>query len=150
MDLIKNQYTYNLKNCQGGTAVHLSGDDYYTVIGFDPHDGSNQAWTFQQRDSDQNGWFIKSSHSGKYLGIKGSPQNGTTVVVGSDPFKWDVKESDVKRVEGIRILIHGTRFCSNLDGGKSANHTKIHLWDSGGGASNIWALTEQVSIEDQH
>ncbi|KAG1795919.1 ricin B lectin domain-containing protein [Suillus subaureus] len=150
MARIKNQHTYSLKNCQGGTAVDLSGDDNYSVQGFRPHDGSNQAWIFQQ-DGDQNGWFIKSSHSGKYLGIKGNPQNGTAVVVIPNPFKWDVKDSDVKSVKGIRILVHGTNFSLDLfNYGNSANKTKIQLWGSWPGANQIWGFTDRVSIEDQH
>ncbi|KAG2029797.1 hypothetical protein BDR03DRAFT_841255, partial [Suillus americanus] len=87
MPPIKNQHTYSLKNYQGGTAVDLSSGDDYSIIGFGPHGGSNQAWIFQQ-DGDQDGWFIKSSYSGKYLGIEGKPQIGTTVVAVSNPFKW--------------------------------------------------------------
>lgn len=130
--------------------MHLSGDDNYSIFGFRPYDGSNQAWIFQQRDGDQNGWFIKSSRSGKYLGIEGKPQNGALVVVVSEPFKWDVKDSNVNGAKGVRILVYGTNFSLDLDYGKSANHTKIILWGSGGNVNQIWALTERVSIKDQH
>jgi hypothetical protein len=149
MARIENQHTYSLKNCYGDTAVDLSGDDNYSIIGYHPHDGSNQAWIFQQ-DGDQNGWFIKSSRSGKYLGIEGSPNEGAAVVVVSVPFKWDVKDSDVENTKGIRILAHGTNFSLNLDHGNSANYTKIQLWGSQPGANQIWALTKRVSIEDNH
>ncbi|KAG1810882.1 ricin B lectin domain-containing protein [Suillus subaureus] len=149
MARIKNQHTYSLKNCQGGTAVDLSGDDNYSVQGYCPHDGSNQAWIFQQ-DGDQNGWFIKSSHSGQYLGIEGNASGGTRVVAVPSPFKWDVKDSDVKSAKGIRILAYGTNFSLDLDYGKSANQTKIILWGSWSGANQIWAPTERASIEDQH
>ncbi|KAG2037343.1 hypothetical protein BDR03DRAFT_982327 [Suillus americanus] len=94
--------------------------------------------------------FIKSSRSGKYLGIEGSPNNGTAVVVVSNPFKWNVKDSDVESAKGIRILVHGTNFSLDLSYGNSANHTKIQLWSSWPGANQIWALTERVSIEDRH
>ncbi|KAG1884053.1 carbohydrate-binding module family 13 protein [Suillus subluteus] len=131
MARIKNQHTYSLKNCQGGTAIDLSGKDNHSIIGVCPHNGSRQAWIFQQ-DGDQDEWFIKSSYSGKYLGIEGNPQNGTAVVVVSNPFKWDVKDSDVKSAKGIRILVHGTSFSLDLsDYGNSANYTKIQLWGSG-------------------
>ncbi|KAG2121500.1 hypothetical protein BD769DRAFT_1293691, partial [Suillus cothurnatus] len=87
---IQNHHSYSLRNCQSGTAVDLSGtSDDYSIQGFCPHDGPNQLWIFQQ-DGDKNGWFIKSSHSGKYLGFEGNPKNGTAVVVVSNPFKWDV------------------------------------------------------------
>ncbi|KAG2069265.1 ricin B-like lectin, partial [Suillus decipiens] len=139
MARIKNEHTYSLKNCWGGTAIDLSGADNYSVISYHSHDGSNQAWIFQQ-DGDQGGWFIRSSHSGKYLGIEGNPQNGTAVVVVSNPFKWDVKDSDVKSARGIRILVHGTKFSLELsDYGNSANCAKIQLWGSWPGANQIWA-----------
>ncbi|KAG1899657.1 uncharacterized protein F5891DRAFT_390819 [Suillus fuscotomentosus] len=150
MARVKNQHTYTLRNCKGGTAMHLSGDDNYSISGFRPYDGSNQAWIFQQRDCDQNGWFIKSSRSGKYLGIEGNPKNGALVVVVSKPFKWDVKDSNVNGAKGVRILVYGTNFSLDLDYGKSANHTKIILWESGNNANQIWAPTERVSIKDQH
>ncbi|KAG2038851.1 ricin B lectin domain-containing protein [Suillus americanus] len=146
MARIKNQHTYSLQNCQGGTAIDLSDKDNHSIIGYSPHYGLNQAWIFQQ-DGNQNGWFIKSSQSGKYLGIKGNPKNGTMVVVVSNPFRWDVRESDVKNAEGIRILVHGTKFSLDLS---KADHTKIQLWETWPGANQIWAPTERVSNEDQH
>ncbi|KAG2127016.1 carbohydrate-binding module family 13 protein [Suillus cothurnatus] len=150
MACIKNQHVYSLKNCQAGSAVDLSSKDNHSTIGFRPHNGPNQAWIFQQ-DGDKNGWFIKSSHSGKYLGIEGNPQNGTAVIVVSNPFKWDIKDSDVKSAEGIRILVYGTNLSLDLsDYGNSANGTRIQLWGSGSGANQIWAPTERVFIEDQH
>ncbi|KAG1890785.1 ricin B lectin domain-containing protein [Suillus subluteus] len=140
---IENRHTYNLKNCKGGTAVDLSGNNNYSIIGFHFHNGSNQVWIFQQ-DGDQNGWFIKSSRSGKYLGIEGSPNNGTAVVVVSNPFQWDVKDSDVESAKDItRIFVHGTNFSLDLSYGNLANHTKIQLWSSWPGANQIWALTER-------
>ncbi|KAG1804653.1 ricin B lectin domain-containing protein [Suillus subaureus] len=147
MAYIKNQHAYSLKNSKGGTALDLSGYDGYSIIGFQPHGRSNQAWTFQQ-DDDKNGWFIRSS-SGKYLGIEGNPQAGAAVVAVSNPFKWDVKDSDIENARGIRILAHGTNFSLDLFKGNPANWTKIMLWGSWPGANQIWTFTELVSIEDQ-
>lgn len=59
----------------------------------------------------------------------------------------DVRESDVKNAEGIRILVHGTKFSLDLS---KADHTKIQLWETWPGANQIWAPTERVSNEDQH
>ncbi|KAG1859631.1 ricin B lectin domain-containing protein [Suillus subluteus] len=145
---INNQHTYSLKNYQGGTAVDLFSGDDYSIIGFGPHDGSNQAWIFQQ-DGDQKGWFIKSSYSGKYLGIEGKPQNGSAVVAVSNPFKWDVKDSDIDGAKGIRILVHGTNLNLDLWSGSSRNHTNIQLWESWPGLMQIWVPIERVSIQDQ-
>ncbi|KAG1810908.1 ricin B-like lectin [Suillus subaureus] len=139
---IENQHTYSLKNSYGSTAVDLSGGDNYSIIGYHPHDGSNQAWIFQQ-DGDQNGWFIKSLRSGKYLGVEGCPNDGSAVVVVSNPFKWDVKDSDLENAKGIRILVHGTNFSLDLDYGNSANHTKVQIWGSWPGANQIWGLVER-------
>ncbi|KAG1883900.1 ricin B lectin domain-containing protein [Suillus subluteus] len=139
---IADQHTYSLRNRQGGTAVDLSGGDNHSIISYYPHDGSNQAWIFQS-DGDDNGWFIKSSRSGQYLGIEGSPNNGTAVVAVPSPFKWDVKVSDVEGVHGIRILIHGTNFSLDLECGNSANLTKIQLWGSWPGANQIWGFIER-------
>ncbi|KAG2029796.1 ricin B lectin domain-containing protein [Suillus americanus] len=146
---IQDQQTYILRNRQGGTAVDLSGDDNYSIIGYHPHDGSNQAWIFQ-RDGDQNGWFIKSSRSGQYLGIEGNADKGTKVVAVPSPFRWDVEESDIKNARGIRILVHDTNLSLDLWCGSSANRTKIQLWESWAGPMQIWVPTERISIEDQH
>ncbi|KAG1769278.1 ricin B lectin domain-containing protein [Suillus placidus] len=140
---ILNQHIYNLRNCQGGTAVDLSGGDNHTIIGYHPHEGPNQAWIFEQ-DGDQNGWFIKSLRSGQYLGIEGNAYNGIAVVAIPYPFKWDVRDSDVQGVLGIRILVHGTNYSMELsDFGSSANGTKIQLLDSWAGANQIWITLER-------
>ncbi|KAG2366247.1 ricin B lectin domain-containing protein [Suillus spraguei] len=149
MTRIKNQHTYRLKNCQGGTAIDLAGHDNHSIFGFRPHHGSNQAWIFQRND-DQNGWFIKSSRTGQYLGIEGNVRNGTRVVAVPSPFKWDVRGSDMESAGGIRILAHGTNFSLDLDYENLANHAKIQLWESWSGPNQIWAFTERVSIEDRH
>ncbi|KAG1856787.1 hypothetical protein F4604DRAFT_1590156, partial [Suillus subluteus] len=66
-------------------------------------------WIFQ-RDGDQNGWFIKSSRSGQYLGIEGNADNGAKVVAVPSPFRWDVEESDIK-YKGIRCACHSYCAC---------------------------------------
>ncbi|KIK43193.1 carbohydrate-binding module family 13 protein [Suillus luteus UH-Slu-Lm8-n1] len=144
MARIQNQRAYSLKNCQGGTAVDLSGDDNHSIIGYHPHDGPNQAWIFQQ-DGDQNGWYIKSLRSGQYLGIEGSAySSGVVAVAVSYPFKWDVRDSDIEGVHGIRILAHGTNYSLDLSGhGNPANYTKVQLWGSWAGANQIWGLIER-------
>ncbi|KAG1745228.1 carbohydrate-binding module family 13 protein [Suillus lakei] len=149
MARIENEHTYCLRNYQGGTAVDLSGQDNYTIIGYRPHDGLNQAWIFQQ-DRNKNGWFIKSSSSGKYLGIKGDINNGTGVVAVASPIKWDVKDSDIEGVYGIRILVHGTNFSMDLSNhGNPADRTKVQLWDSWAGANQIWAITERFYLNGE-
>ncbi|KAG1718994.1 hypothetical protein EDB19DRAFT_1635684, partial [Suillus lakei] len=93
-----------------------------------------------------NGWFIKSSRSGKYLGIECSSNNGTAVIIVSNPYKWDVKDSDVDGVHGIgyAILVHGTNNSLDLSSYVgSANGTKVQLWGSWPGANQIWALVER-------
>jgi hypothetical protein len=59
-------------------------------------------WTFQQ-DGNQHEWFIKSSCSGKYLGIEGNPNQGAVAVVVSNPFKWNIIDSDMEHAKGIRF-----------------------------------------------
>ncbi|KAG2069055.1 hypothetical protein BDR04DRAFT_1119352 [Suillus decipiens] len=98
---IENQHAYILRNFRGDKAVNISGDDNYSVDCSRSHDSYSQAWIFQQ-DDDKDGWFIRSSCSGKYLGVEGDVANGTKVVAVSSPFKWDVRDSDVESVEGIR------------------------------------------------
>ncbi|KAG2069020.1 hypothetical protein BDR04DRAFT_723540 [Suillus decipiens] len=149
MTHIKNQHTYRLKNCQGGTAIDLAAYDNHSIVGFRPHHSSNQAWIFQQ-DDDQDGWFIKSSRTGQYLGIEGNAGIGTEVVAVLFPFKWDIRDSDVKSAKGIRISAHGTNLSLDLDRGSSANLTKIKLWRSWPGPNQIWSFTERIFIEDQH
>ncbi|KAG1736383.1 hypothetical protein EDD22DRAFT_347554 [Suillus occidentalis] len=143
--MIENQHTYSLINFQGGTAVtDLSIVDNYSTVGYRPYNvsdfKSNQAWTFQQ-DGDQHEWFIKSSCSGKYLGVEGKPNQGTVVVVVSNPFKWNIIDSDMEHAKGIRILAHGTNLSLDLWCGSPENFIKIQLWESWPGNMQIWALT---------
>ncbi|KAG1769959.1 carbohydrate-binding module family 13 protein [Suillus placidus] len=144
MACIQNQHIYTLRNCQGGTVADLSGGDNYSIIGYHDHNGPNQAWIFQH---DGDGWFIKSVGADKYLGIEGELDdagNGTKVVAVSSPFKWDVKDSDVEGVQGIRILLHGKHFCVDLsDKGNATEGTPVQLWASWPGANQIWAPVER-------
>ncbi|KIK38403.1 carbohydrate-binding module family 13 protein [Suillus luteus UH-Slu-Lm8-n1] len=144
MACIQNQHIYTLRNCQGGTVIDLSGGDNYSIIGYHDHNGPNQAWIFQQ---EHNGWFIKSVGADKYLGIEGEVEdagNGTKVVASSTPCKWDVTDSDVEGVSGIRILLHGKKFSVDLsDKGNATEGTPIQLWSRWHGANQIWALIER-------
>ncbi|KAG2747354.1 carbohydrate-binding module family 13 protein [Suillus brevipes Sb2] len=154
MARIENQHTYSLISFQGGTAVtDISIVDNYSTVGYRPYNGSdfklNQAWTFLQAGG-QHEWFIKSSCSGKYLGVEGNPYQGSVVVVVSNPFKWVVTGSNVEHAKGIRISAHGTDLSLDLNFGNPANYTKIHLWGSWAGDNQIWALTERVSTENWH
>ncbi|KAG1729440.1 carbohydrate-binding module family 13 protein [Suillus lakei] len=143
MSCIQNQHIYTLRNCQGGTVADLSGEDNYSIIGYHSHNGPNQAWIFQ---NDGDGWSIKSVGADKYLGIEGDVDgagNGTKVVAVSSPFKWDVKDSDVEGVEGIRILVHGKKLSMDLsDKGNATEGTPIQLWTRWHGANQIWAPVE--------
>ncbi|KAG2361891.1 hypothetical protein BDR07DRAFT_1376905 [Suillus spraguei] len=125
----ENRHAYSLRNCLDDRAVNISGDDNYSIDCSRPLDNYSQAWIFQQ-DDDKDGWFIKASCSGKYLGIEGDVANRTRVVAVSSPFKWDIRDSREKSVEGIRILVHGTNFGLDLENSHSAKQAKIQLWES--------------------
>ncbi|KAG1824876.1 ricin B-like lectin [Suillus subaureus] len=144
MSCIQNQSIYTLRNCQGGTVIDLSGGDNYSIIGYRDHNGPNQAWIFQQAD---NGWFIKSVGADKYLGIEGDVNdagNGTRVVAVPSPVKWDIKDSDMEGVEGVRILLHDKKFSVDLsDKGNATEGTPVQLWTRWHGANQIWALVER-------
>ncbi|OAX32098.1 hypothetical protein K503DRAFT_787423 [Rhizopogon vinicolor AM-OR11-026] len=129
MASIQDQHTYTLTNCQGGTVLDLSGTDNYSskhppcsrVIGYQNHNGTNQ----QRADTF---WFIKSASSDQYLGILGdisNAQNGIRVIP----------------VSSFRILARGTDFSLDLDGGNSADSTKVQLWGRWKGTNQIWAAT---------
>ncbi|OAX34811.1 hypothetical protein K503DRAFT_418071 [Rhizopogon vinicolor AM-OR11-026] len=139
MASIQDQHTYTFTNCQGGTVLDLSGTDNYSIIGYQNHNGTNQQWVFERANTH---WFIKSAGSDQYLGILGdisSAQNGTRVIAVSSPFAWVVEDSDVSGAQGIRILARGTDFSLDLDGGNSADSTKVQLWGRWKGANQIWA-----------
>ncbi|KAG1828206.1 carbohydrate-binding module family 13 protein [Suillus variegatus] len=146
MACIQNQRIYTLRNCQGGTVIDLSGGDNYSMIGYRDHNGPNQAWIFRH-DHDDDTWSIKSVGADKYLGIEGDVNdagNGTRVVAVSFPFKWDIKNSDMEGVEGIRILLHGHKFSVDLsDNGNATEGTPIQLWTRWHGANQIWAPVER-------
>ncbi|KAG2357071.1 hypothetical protein BDR07DRAFT_396678 [Suillus spraguei] len=145
---IEHQHAYSLRNFQGGTAINLSVDDNHSIYGFRPHNGSNQAWIFQQDgDRNQEWWFIRSSRTGQYLGIEGNIDNGIRVVTVSSPFKWDVRDSDVKNTKGIRIFAYGTNFSLDLFCGHSGDNTKIQLCRSWPSAMQIWEFTERISMQ---
>ncbi|KAJ8597208.1 hypothetical protein M405DRAFT_585995 [Rhizopogon salebrosus TDB-379] len=117
MTSVRDQQTYALTNCQGGTVLDLSGTDHYSIIGYQYHSGTNQQWTFVRAD---NLWYIMSYGSGQYLGIEGdisNAQNGTKVVA----VTWGVEDSDISGIQGIRVLVHGTNFSLDLNGGNSAD-----------------------------
>lgn len=79
----------------------------WVVIGYQDHDGPNQRvinplsnltttpelsniylqWTFEQQGAQ---WAIKSSGSGKYIGIEGPPENGTPLVAVDNTVLWDI------------------------------------------------------------
>ncbi|KAG2357977.1 hypothetical protein BDR07DRAFT_1612178 [Suillus spraguei] len=114
MACIQNQHTYTFKNCKGGTVMDLSGGDNYSIIGYHDDNGPNQAWTFQNNGDH---WVIKSAGADKYLGIEGDVDgaaDGAKVVAVSSPAKWDINDSDVQGVQGIRILLHGKQFSVDL------------------------------------
>ncbi|KAJ8591160.1 hypothetical protein M405DRAFT_880653 [Rhizopogon salebrosus TDB-379] len=150
MTSIRDQHSYILTNCNGGTVLDLSGTDSYSVIGFQNNNGTNQRWVFERVD---NFWFIKSVAFERYLAIEGNIKNGTKVVATTSPFRWDVENSDISGIQGIRILAHGTKFCIDLCWGCSANLTKVQLWEKWAGTMQIWATTNHniiVNIQNQN
>ncbi|KAG1880983.1 carbohydrate-binding module family 13 protein [Suillus subluteus] len=145
MSCIQNQHIYTLKNRQGGTVIDLSGGDNQSIIGYNDHNGPNQSWIFQRADD---AWFIKSAGTDKYLGVEGDVNNagdGTRVVAVPSPFKWDIKDSDMEGVGGIRILLHDKQFSVDLsDKGNATEGTPVQLWTGWQGANQIWAPVERT------
>ncbi|KAG2152696.1 hypothetical protein DEU56DRAFT_511669 [Suillus clintonianus] len=151
MAWIQNQQTYRLINSQGCTAVDLSNDDNYTITGWSPNDGSNQAWIFENY-GDESGWHIKSARSGTYLGVECDPHDGTEVfAISTTSTKWDIKDSDLQGIKGIRISVHGMDLSLELSNDENAaDGTKVQLATSWNAAHQIWAVTKWVCIENQH
>ncbi|KAG1728372.1 carbohydrate-binding module family 13 protein [Suillus paluster] len=145
MACIQNNAIYTLRNCKGGTVLDLSGGDDRSIIGYHDHNGPNQAWIFEQRGhGEDHGWFIKSVGSGQFLGFEGELRDGVQVIATSSPAKWDVRDSDVPGVQGIRILAHRTNFSVDLsDNGNPTEGTKVELWGSWEAANQIWALVSR-------
>ncbi|KAG2122727.1 carbohydrate-binding module family 13 protein [Suillus clintonianus] len=150
MSCIQNGRAYTLKNCQAGTVMDLSGGNNYSIIGYHNNGGLNQLWIFQHiRHGDQQGWYIKSAGSDKYLSIEGGIDdagNGTKVVAveSESPFLWDVKDSDIEGVEGLRILVHGKKFSVDLsDNGNATEGTPVQLWTRWHGRNQIWEPIER-------
>ncbi|OJA19472.1 hypothetical protein AZE42_04911 [Rhizopogon vesiculosus] len=146
---IQDQHTYTPTNCKGGTVLDLSGADNRSIAGFHAHGGPNQSlrdsqWIFQRDHSNGNNWYIKSASSGQFLGMEGLINNirdGTRVVAVSSPFRWNVEDSDIADVRGIRILPHGTGFSLDLsDHGNSAEGTEVQLCGRWAGHNQIWAV----------
>ncbi|OAX32099.1 ricin B-like lectin [Rhizopogon vinicolor AM-OR11-026] len=144
MACIQDQHTYTLTNCKGGTVLDLSGADNRSINGFHAHGGLNQSWIFQRDHSDGKNWYIKSASSGDFLGMEGHIDNirdGTRVVAVSSPFRWNIENSDITGVRGIRILVHGTVFSVDLDDhGHSADGTKVQLWGRCANQNQIWVV----------
>ncbi|OAX32522.1 hypothetical protein K503DRAFT_701916, partial [Rhizopogon vinicolor AM-OR11-026] len=136
---------------KGGTALDLSNVDSRSIIGFDAHGGPNQSWIFLRDHSGGNNWYIKSVSSGKFLGMDGHIDNirdGTGVVAVSSPFRWNIEDSDIADVRGIRILAHDTDFSVELsDHGNGAGGTKVELYGRWTGHNQIWAVKQHMSIE---
>ncbi|OAX34812.1 carbohydrate-binding module family 13 protein [Rhizopogon vinicolor AM-OR11-026] len=147
MACIQDQHTYTLTNCEGGTVLDLSGGDNRSIIGYHDHGGPNQSWIFQRDDSGDNIWYIKSAGSGQFLGMEGhinDIRDGTKVVAVSSPFRWNIEDSDISGVQGIRILAHGTVFSVDLsDHGNSTEGTKVELWGRWTGPNQIWAVKQR-------
>ncbi|KAG2071273.1 ricin B-like lectin [Suillus decipiens] len=144
MACIQNQHTYTFRNCKGGTVMDLSGGDNYSIIGYHDDNGPNQAWTFQNNGDN---WVIKSAGADKYLGIEGdvnSAGDGAKVVAVSSPVQWDINDSDVQGVQGIRIMLHGKQLSVDLsDNGNATEGTPVQLWTRWNGANQIWAPIER-------
>ncbi|OAX32521.1 carbohydrate-binding module family 13 protein [Rhizopogon vinicolor AM-OR11-026] len=146
MACIQDQHTYTLTNCRGGTVLDLSGADNRSIIGFYANGGSNQSWIFLRDHSGGNNWYIKSARSGQFLGMEGhidNIRNGTRVIAVSSPFRWNIEDSGIAGVRGIRILAHGTDFSVELsDHGNWAEGRKVELCGRWTGPNQIWAVKQ--------
>jgi len=129
--------SYCIHNVNSGTAADLAGagaSDGTPITGWEVNGGSNQTWDLIPG---QNGYLIKNSASGTYLGFQGAGQEGTMICGSSNPVEWQVNQAD----QGYSIrLAQNPSIVLDLAGGGSADGVKICLYSNHSGPNQQWKL----------
>jgi hypothetical protein len=140
MSCIQQNGIYSLTNLKGGTCIDLSGGDNVSIIGYEFHNGPNQAWKFESAGGDRT-FNLRSTGSGQYLSVAGEPGDGQKVVAAGSPYAWRI--DDVQGTEnGVRLSpASNTNYSVDLsDHGNSMPGTLVQLWGSWDGPNQVWKL----------
>ncbi|TFK38583.1 ricin B-like lectin [Crucibulum laeve] len=134
-ELVQSGLTFRITNAKSGTVVDLSGTDRQSVTGWPSHGGDNQKWTVNWTGS---GWTLRNVWSGLYLGLNGSPADGTRIVGVTTPVEWHIWHDTVNN-STYRIFVPNTHF--NLDlyaQGNASPGNPITLWYTWNGVHQTW------------
>ncbi|KIM43941.1 carbohydrate-binding module family 13 protein [Hebeloma cylindrosporum] len=131
--------TYVITNVKGGTAMDLSAADNTSVIGWPVHGGVNQQWSMNWTGK---AWTFRSAATGLYLGIGGTPADGTRIVVSATPFEWHIWRADNDQ-NTFRIFVPFTHQNLDLYGdGLRTPGDPITLWYTWNGLHQTWRFTK--------
>ncbi|KAG9126054.1 hypothetical protein FRC07_005088 [Ceratobasidium sp. 392] len=125
--------TYRIINLKSRTALDQSRKDDQAIHGWQQHDQNNQHWYVQPTDG---GYNLKNVESGRYAGVNGH-QNGSKLRGSGTPTKWNLFEDKAGSGQWF-IGIPGDNAVVDLDMGRPANGTTVHLWDRTGAEQQKW------------
>jgi len=129
--------TYKITNVKSGTVVDLSGEDNKSIIGYPYHGGKNQQWTFNWTGKS---WTIHSASSNQYLGVEGTPTDGTRLVAVNDPFEWHIWRDEANQ-STYRIFVPFTSYNLDLTNwGDATPGTPVQLWFTWAGLHQTWKI----------
>ncbi|KAF9467503.1 ricin B-like lectin [Collybia nuda] len=134
-EIVQSGQTYIITNAKSGTVVDLSGEDNKSIIGFPKHGGTNQRWTLNWTGKS---WTFRSVSSEMYLGLNGSPSDGTKLVAVTTPVEWHIWHDEVDP-STYRIFVPFTTFNMDLYAqGSAAPGTPITTWYTWKGIHQTW------------
>jgi len=137
-ELIQSGRTFTITNAKAGSAIDLSAADNRSIIGFPLHGGTNQQWTTEWTSI---GWTFRSRASGLYIGLNGSPSDGSRLVAVTAPVGWHIWHDQVNP-SAYRIYAPLTTFNFDLYGhGDPAPGTPIITWSAWSGTHQTWNFT---------
>lgn len=122
--------TYRIRNAKSGTILDLSRKEGHEVHGWQQHDQNNQHWYVQRAGE---GYHFKNVEAGQFASVNGT-HNGSKVHGSGNPTTWDLREKNG------RYFIHvlNSDHVVDLDMGREANGTTVHLWDRTGAQQQQW------------
>ncbi|KDQ49766.1 carbohydrate-binding module family 13 protein [Jaapia argillacea MUCL 33604] len=138
MVVIASGGTYEIVNVLGGTSLDLSGGDGRSIIGYPYHSGANQQWVVQSYNA---GWTFRSVSSGLYIGIDGTPGDGTPLIVTTTPTEWDIWHDEIDSTK-YRVFLPNTPLNWDLaEHGNPTPGTLVTLWSKWAGTNQTWDFT---------
>ncbi|GAW04592.1 carbohydrate-binding module family 13 protein [Lentinula edodes] len=136
---IQSGSVFTIHNVKADTVVDLSAGDNTTVTGWSLNGGKNQQWTTLWSGES---WNFQSVATGLYLGIVGTPGNGTNLTVASTPTAWDIWHDTVNETN-YRIFVPNTTVNWDLWGyGDATSGDPITLWGTWSGIHQTWRFVQ--------